>query len=142
MTQRENFLRTIRFERPDCIPVGFVVNPSTFYAYDPHAIEELLESHPIIGGKEKMRWDLVEQKQENYREYRTDKFRVEWMHIQQGVQGVVCKHPLEDFSKIKDYRFPELPVFDVKKKVLMLQMYRMPATLWALNCLMAIPFCG
>ena len=44
LTQRENMLRVIRFERPDYIPVSFVVSESVWSHYDPHAVEELLES--------------------------------------------------------------------------------------------------
>ena len=59
MTQRENMLRTIRFEHPEFIPVSFCPSCAVFSHYDPHAVEELLESHPHIAGKGAMRWDLV-----------------------------------------------------------------------------------
>lgn len=59
MTQRENMFRVIRFEHPDYIPVVFHVPETVFSHYDPHAVEELLESHPNIAGKGCMRWDLV-----------------------------------------------------------------------------------
>ncbi|MBM6920442.1 hypothetical protein H6A12_04640 [Phocea massiliensis] len=35
MTQRENILRTIRFERPDHIPMIFAVNPACYEHYKP-----------------------------------------------------------------------------------------------------------
>ena len=37
----------------------FHVPETVFSHYDPHAVEELLESHPINAGKGCMRWDLV-----------------------------------------------------------------------------------
>ena len=43
MTQRENRLRTIRFEHPEYIPVSFWPCEAVFTSYDPHAVEELLE---------------------------------------------------------------------------------------------------
>ena len=115
MTYRENILRTIRFEHPAHIPVTFSVNASVFTAYDPHAVEELLESHPIIAGKERMRWDLVEAKaKEQYHNRFFDEFGVEWEESIQGMRGAVCSHPLADFSKIKEYQFPALPHFDAE----------------------------
>ncbi len=118
MTQRENMLRVIRFERPDCIPVVLYVSEAVFSHCDPHAVEELLESHPIIAGKDCMRWDLVPKEGDRvdgeviYR----DEFGVEWKGAIDGIRGVIRKHPLEDFSKIRDYRFPAVPPFDAEKE--------------------------
>ena len=123
MTQRENMLRVIRFERPDYIPVSFHVNESVFSHYDPHAVEELLVSHPIIAGKDRMRWDLVPkdgQKTDESVIY-FDEFGVEWKGAIDGIRGVIQKHPLEDFSDIKDYDFPKLPVFDVESTKIRVQ---------------------
>ena len=116
MTQRENMLRVIRFERPEFIPVNFCVSESVFRHYDPHAVEELLESHPIIAGKGRMRWDLVPKDGEEVDKSVTyyDEFGVEWKGAIDGIRGVIQKHPLADFSKIRDYRFPELPAFDLE----------------------------
>ncbi len=114
MTQRENMLRVIRFERPDYIPVVFYISESVFSHYDPHAVEELLESHPVIAGKGRMRWDLVPKEGDKVDEdvVYYDEFGVEWKGAIDGIRGVVQKHPLDDFSKIKDYRFPDVPLLD------------------------------
>ena len=118
MTQRDNTLKAIRFERPDYIPVAFHVSDSVFSHYDPHVVEDLLESHPIIAGKGKMRWDLVPKKKDEVDNCVTyfDEFGVEWKGVIDGIRGVIRKHPLEDFSKIRDYRFPKLPAFDIDGK--------------------------
>ena len=115
MTYRENMLRVIRFEQPDHIPVSFHVNESVYSHYDPNAVEELLESHPIIAGKGRMRWDLVPKDKSAVDLSHTyyDEFGVEWKGDIDGIRGVIQKHPLEDFSKIRDYRFPEVPKFDL-----------------------------
>lgn len=117
MTYRENILRAIRFEYPEHIPVTFAISPSVFSHYDPYAVEELLESHPIIAGKHCMRWDLVPKNPEEVDESHIyyDAFGVEWKGVIDGIRGVIQKHPLEDFSKIPDYKFPELPKFDLEK---------------------------
>ncbi|MBE6725182.1 MAG: hypothetical protein E7576_08345 [Ruminococcaceae bacterium] len=116
MTQRENMLRVIRFERPDYIPIVFAVNASVFSHYDPRAVEELLESHPIIAGKDRMRWDLVPKEGDKVDEdvVYYDEFGVEWKGAIDGIRGVIQKHPLEDFSKIRDYKFPGIPDFNLE----------------------------
>ena len=116
MTRRENILKVINFEHPDYIPVSFWPNQSIYSHYDPNAIEELLESHPVIAGKHLMRWDLVPKKKEDIDLDHTyfDEFGVEWKGAIDGMRGVIQKHPLEDFSKIKEYRFPEIPKFDLE----------------------------
>ena len=116
MTQRENMFRVIRFEHPDYIPVSFSVNASVFSHYDPHAVEELLASHPRIAGASRMRWDLVPKDGQRVDEARvySDEFGVEWKGSIDGIRGVIQKHPLEDFTKIRTYAFPPLPAFDVE----------------------------
>jgi len=115
MTSRENMLRTIRFERPDHIPVVFSVNPSVYFAYEPEAIIELLESHPKIAGKGAVNYQLIEMKKNNVgmKDTQTDMFGVEWEGSIDGIRGVVQTHPLADFSKIRAYKLPDLPVFDL-----------------------------
>ncbi|MBQ3956547.1 MAG: hypothetical protein II680_11705, partial [Clostridia bacterium] len=91
MTHRENMLRVIRFEHPDHIPVIFAVNASVFSHYDPRAVEELLESHPIIAGKGTMRWDLVPKEGQKVDEPQIyyDEFGVEWKGDIDGIRGVI-----------------------------------------------------
>ncbi len=116
MTQRENILRVINFEHPEYIPVNFVVSESVYTHDDPNAIEELLESHPIIAGKHRMQWDLVpkDKSKVDQEHIYYDDFGVEWKGDIDGIRGVIQKHPLEDFSKIKDYKFPEIPKFNLE----------------------------
>lgn len=117
MTNRENKLRTIRFERPDYIPVLFAPNPSIYPAYEADAIAQLFETHPIIAGGSMMRWDLVHEKnEEQYHRTFFDEFGVEWEETIEGMRGAVCTHPLADFAKIRDYSMPALPVFDPEKE--------------------------
>lgn len=122
MTQRENLLRTIRFERSEYIPMSFHINDSVYFAYDTDDIGELLETHPVIGGIHRLRQDLIErrkQKEERLREGIMpekrrffDEFGAEWEEDIDGIRGAVITHPLADFSKIREYTLPPLPVFD------------------------------
>ena len=116
MTHRENMLRAIRFERPDHIPVIFSVNPSVYYHYDADAIIELLESHPLIAGKGAVNYGLIEQRKNGIgmKDIQTDAFGVKWDGMIDGIRGVVQSHPLEDFSRIREYTLPPLPAFDLE----------------------------
>ena len=116
MTYRENYLKAVRFEHPEHIPVNFSINESIYYAYEADDIAELLESHPIIAGKHVIRQDLLgrNREQKPYQKRFFDEFGVEWEEIQPGIRGTVIRHPLADFAKIRDYRFPDLPQLDVE----------------------------
>lgn len=111
MTERENILRAIRFEHPEYIPVRFCISADVFFNYEQAQLEDLLAAHPIVGGLDQMRYDLIERKKANqynqkYRHF--DEFGVEWEVALSGIRGVVQDHPLADFSKIRDYQMPEL----------------------------------
>ncbi|MBQ4353362.1 MAG: hypothetical protein IJC71_00570 [Clostridia bacterium] len=116
MTQRENMLRTIRFEHPDFIPIRFAISGDVFRNYDPHALAEVLEKHPIVAGKHRMRWDLVPKEGEKINQPKdyTDAFGVKWKGALDGIRGVVQEHPLADLTKVKDYKFPAHPNFNLE----------------------------
>ena len=48
MNQRENMLRTIRFERPDYIPMSFHINAACWQHYDQEQLLDLIEDHPLL----------------------------------------------------------------------------------------------
>lgn len=48
MTPRENFIRAVRFERPDWIPVNFVINAACWHHYDQSALQDLMEEHSFL----------------------------------------------------------------------------------------------
>ena len=42
MNDRENLLRTVRFETPDWIPMNFHINPASWQHYPQDALQELI----------------------------------------------------------------------------------------------------
>ena len=48
MTERENLLRVVRFERPDYIPMVFHINAACWHHYPLQALEELMGQHPML----------------------------------------------------------------------------------------------
>lgn len=48
MNEKENILRTVRFETPERIPLCFGINPACRHYYPQAALEDLIEAHPHL----------------------------------------------------------------------------------------------
>lgn len=48
MDSRENYLRAVRFERPEWIPMVFYISPACWRHYESSALEDLVASHPRL----------------------------------------------------------------------------------------------
>ncbi len=46
--QRDNLLRTVRFERPDFIPMTFHINGACWHHYPSDALQDLMASHQFL----------------------------------------------------------------------------------------------
>lgn len=112
MTDRENMLRTIYFQKPDWIPVTFAINASCYYQYDPEDILDLKARHPMIfpgfvrperGSFQAPPLALVARKDEPF----VDDFGCTWETTMDGLTGTVTKHPLSDLSRFAGYHFPD-----------------------------------
>lgn len=110
MTQRENILRAIRFERPDYVPVNFVINPSCWNTYPQEGLVELMESHPLLFPKEAIPslpyhpvYSKVARKDEPF----SDDWGCLWETTENGITGTVTRHPLKDWENYENYRYPD-----------------------------------
>ena len=113
MNSRENYLRAVRFEKPDYIPISIWANPACFEAYEHEQIFDLMETHPLlfpgfkrpVGREYVPEFGPVARKDEPF----LDDFGCLWKTSMNGITGTVVSHPLanwEDFpawkSKIPD----------------------------------------
>ena len=109
MTERENILRTIRFERPDYIPMNFHINSACWHHYDQNALQDLMEAHPMLfpafTRQEKVTpaYGLVQRKDEPY----SDPWGCVWETMENGITGAVHQHPLDSWSKFDAYKAPD-----------------------------------
>ena len=110
MTFRDNYLRNVRFECPDHIPMTFAINPACWKAYPHEALFDLMETHRFLfpdfhrpGGDFQPEIHAVARKNEPYR----DDFGCIWETTVDGITGTVTKHPLSDWSSYSSYRFPD-----------------------------------
>ncbi len=109
LTHRENILRTIRFERPESIPMGFHINAACWNHYDHDALQDLMEAHPLLfpnfSREETVSPDysLTQRKDEPY----TDSWGCVWKTSEDGITGSVHGHPLADWAAFDSYVPPD-----------------------------------
>lgn len=109
MNHRENLLRTVRFERPDFIPMTFHINPACWQHYPHDALQDLMARHPFLfpGFRPSPvytpEFSLVQRADAPYR----DPFGCVWRTSEDGITGVVTEHPLADWAAFDDFRAPD-----------------------------------
>lgn len=108
MTERENIIGAVRFERPDYIPMGFHINSACWHHYDQNALQDLMEAHPFLfpdfqrQAKVTPHYGLNEREDEPY----GDPWGCVWETTDNGIVGAVHQHPLENWSAFGDYLSP------------------------------------
>lgn len=110
MTNRENYIRAIRFGRPQAIPMAFHINGACWNHYDWRALEDLKASHPILfpGFKPGVKKPEISFGCNNKAGSPwTDPWGCTWQTTDDGITGAVIKSPLEDWSALDDYTPPD-----------------------------------
>jgi hypothetical protein len=101
----ENTLRTIRFERPEYIPVVFWINPACWHHYPPDALHELVSNHPLLfpNAQPSPRLAPWECAEEPY----VDSWGCTWETTDDGITGSVTGHPLADWDALGSFTPPD-----------------------------------
>lgn len=108
MTRKENYLKTVRFERPDYIPMTFHINDACFSYYNQGELLELMSTHKLLfpnyvkPEKITLEYSNCSKKDFPY----TDNFGCVWQTTMDGITGTVTKHPLADWSNFENYQAP------------------------------------
>lgn len=102
-----NYLKAVRFETPDFIPMRLVINGSCWKSYPQNELFDLMEAHTFLfpdfvrpKGEYIPKYKTVAQKDNPY----TDDFGCVWTTYEDGITGVVSQHPLDDWSKFDQYK--------------------------------------
>lgn len=110
MSDRINYLKAARFERPDYIPMFFAINQACWNGYDHQAIFDLMESHPFLfpgytrpKGVFTPNYSPIARKDEPYR----DDFGCIWTTARDGLTGTVTGHPLADWKAFPSWQVPD-----------------------------------
>ncbi|MBQ7335709.1 MAG: hypothetical protein IJW92_04495 [Clostridia bacterium] len=105
------FTRAARFERPEAIPMTFVINDACWHHYPKEALWDLMEEHKFLfpnfqrPAADWMPTYLpVARKDAPY----TDPMGCTWVTADDGITGTVHNHPLEDWSKFQtEWHIPD-----------------------------------
>ncbi len=105
---RENYLRAVEFRYPEWIPCSVNFLPVAWKKHR-ERLEALVIRHPLIfGSYEKGNRDF-DAMPPVYRggEHYTDNWGCTWYGVQDGIEGQVVEHPLEQWSSLENYQPPD-----------------------------------
>jgi hypothetical protein len=105
----ENTLRAIRFEKPEYIPMIFWINPACWHHYPQETLFELMAEHPLLfpdftsdikAVPELAPWERAGIAY-------TDSWGCVWETTDNGINGSVTQHPLEDWDALQNFTPPD-----------------------------------
>jgi len=105
---RQNYLKALEYRYPEWIPCSVDFSPAAWKMHREN-LQGILVRHPMIFGSYKkglMDFDVMPP---CYRkgEYFTDNWGCVWYNIQEGLEGQVVKHPLENWRALDTYEPPD-----------------------------------
>ncbi len=106
----ENLVRTVRFDRPLCIPVDFHINSACWHHYPADALGELMAGHSILfPGFDESAIDAEPEfaPWEKAGERYTDGWGCIWETTDDGIVGTVTERPLESWDKFDAFAAPD-----------------------------------
>ncbi len=110
MNANENFLRAVRFERPDYIPMTFHINPACWSHYPVDALKQLMLDHPMLFPGFGPDDDPVPKSFEPWstagRPF-VDCWGCTWETTENGIVGSVTAHPLAGWDDFENYSAPD-----------------------------------
>ncbi len=117
MTERENYLRAVRFQCPETIPFTVSLNPSMWNVYR-EALEALVLRHPsVFPHYRKGQTDFSTLPELDLHKLNTervtDAWGCTWVYPIAGMDGSVVGHPLENPATLQHYAppKPDIPSF-------------------------------
>ena len=110
MTERENTLRAVRFERPEFIPMVFHINAACWHHYPTEDLEELMAAHPLLfpefeRGRRRVELDLGSDAISGSRY--VDPWGCVRETTQDGIATTVTHHPLETWDAFSEFTAPD-----------------------------------
>ena len=107
---RSNYIKAVRFDRPDFIPMQFHINGACWNHYPIEELKQLIYTHPFLFPKPE-NWCPPE----GYQPIPVPKQPISfvddwgcvWQTPEQGITGVVTGHPLDDWGKLDSYVPPD-----------------------------------
>lgn len=110
MTGKENYLRAVRFGRPDHIPMSIYINDACWQSYPQEFLAEQIALHPRLFPDypiPKLPYTPVFAPVARRDRPYTDSFGCRWETTVDGITGTVTGHPLEDWDAFDRYQGPD-----------------------------------
>ena len=110
LQERDNMLRVVRFENPECIPMRFHISAACWHHYPQDALKELMASHQLLFPGYEASTEPVTPSYgpwERAGEPYVDPWGCVWETTDNGIVGRVTKHPLERWEDFERYTPPD-----------------------------------
>ena len=114
MDRRTNFLRMLRFETPESIPMSFCINYASYAHYGEAFLREQMAAHPYLFPD----YDDAAFKLSNpgFNSSKDVPWRDFWGSLwetdMEGICGVITDFPLEEWAALEHYNMPDPDVCD------------------------------
>lgn len=110
MNSRERVLRAIKFEYPDKVPVGYHFTGAVLLKYG-EEILNLCKKYPSdffdVSEMKVPEKDIQHYREDgSYYKETIDEWGCKWVFFEEGIGGEVKESPLDDWSKLKNYKIP------------------------------------
>jgi len=110
MNSRERYIRALKFEGPDRVPIMHRTLPGAFHRYG-RALEELYERYPsdvLLSPTVRAPFRFSDPVEECSGKGRMlDQWGCTWTFLTDDYAGQVIEHPLADWDALSSYRFPD-----------------------------------
>lgn len=107
MTERENYLKTVKFQNPQWIPAAVYVNLASLIQYKDE-LEEVMERYPnLFRGFKRGSIDYSKYGDGSCDIVEDDSWGYKWHYTMYGIEGCVTHHPLADWESFKSYKAPD-----------------------------------
>jgi hypothetical protein len=110
MTEKENIMRCVRFERPERIPMWFGLNSACWHHYDQEMLKDLMEEHKLLFPNYKRpagKVDPVYSPNAVAGKPYTDPWGCVWETADNGITGSVHGNPLASWDNFGQYTPPD-----------------------------------
>jgi hypothetical protein len=116
MNRRDSLLKTVHFDRPERIPMGFWINGACHNHYPRTALDDLQESHPyLFPGFKRSAEQPAPPKPPTQSSY-VDAWGVTMASPEEGIAAVSIRHPFADWSALDHFTPPPLPDLSEEEK--------------------------
>lgn len=116
MSPRDNILRSVRFERPERIPMRFWINTACYNHYPRAALDDLRESHPYLFPGFRRSAEAPAAPKPPERRSHVDAWGVTMASPEEGIAAVPVQHPFADWSMLERYNPPPMPDLNEDEK--------------------------